>query len=146
MAVDPGKLTGIAIVRVPDAVMESSGTLLSEAIDDFTWVEIGELGGPSALQGKKLAERVRRVNPDQVVFEDFQLRTQHADLRPVEVTFAFLGAMGWSRVQKQMPSAAKSAFTNQRLKALGCYRVGSDHERDAIRHALLFISKAMKGS
>ncbi len=39
----------------------------------------------------------------------------------------------------QTPAQAKSFATNDKLKAVGWYTVGADHERDAARHMLVYV-------
>ena len=43
----------------------------------------------------------------------------------------------------QMPGDAKNVFTDDRLRNMGLYQKGSDHPRDALRHALLAIRKTV---
>lgn len=44
-------------------------------------------------------------------------------------------------VLKQQPSLAKTYATDERLRSAGFYVVGSDHARDAVRHALLCLRR-----
>lgn len=132
--VDPGITTGWAVLRGVEVVDcgECKAVLegVSSALDRFVW------GTEAGV----------------VVIEDFRLRpggiggTQWSGLSPVWVG-AWIEALLWNEgwtgvVAKQMPAAAKSVMTDQKLKAMGLWKVGSVHVRDAIRHAALFQRKA----
>lgn len=80
-----------------------------------------------------------------VVSEDYQIRSARTDkqtISPIRL-LAGLEQNVWSmgrRIQKQMPSE-KSGATDERLKNWGFYSPGSQHARDADRHALIFMAK-----
>jgi hypothetical protein len=61
-------------------------------------------------------------------------------LTPVQVAWAFLGLADGPVVSAwQTPSLAKTTVTDKRLKKLGLWVPGRDHERDALRHLVLYM-------
>lgn len=92
------------------------------------------------------------------VIEDFALRELQAQLQSVEIIGGLKtlllndnptrrvadGPVLWpfGRPEWQQPSTAKRC-TNQRLKDLGIWVVGSEHERDARRHLVQKVSSIL---
>jgi hypothetical protein len=127
----------------------------------------GSIGGGS--DGDALVSVVRGMasvvlkflpNGGTVVVEDFVLDKGRASgsrdlLAPVRLTaglrveLAWLAGMGglegegsgW-RIELQSAADAKSVVTNKRLRSWGFWVRGSDHERDAVRHALLYVRRS----
>lgn len=89
------------------------------------------------------SERGVGVGVPALVLEDFQLQVFRRDkvlLTPVQVAWAFLGLADGPVVSAwQSPSLAKTTVTDKRLKALGLWVPGRDHERDALRHLVLYM-------
>lgn len=141
LAVDPGKLTGAALmVRLGDEV-------------SIIWS--AELNVYSTSGAEKLRSEIKGWDQHddtllRVVIEKFTitpetgrksqeaswaLRTTGAvELMCVEAGYP-LDAIVW-----QTPAAAKNAFPNPKLKRLGLWhRGGAGHALDAIRHASLYL-------
>jgi len=83
-----------------------------------------------------------------LVIEDFVLREQTKSrnlLAPVRLTAAIAQEVFTDQkligISIQSPSDAKSAVTDERLKALGLYVRGQQHARDALRHLALFLRR-----
>jgi hypothetical protein len=143
-AVDPGRTTGIAAAYVTLA-----GTLKETLLASKRKKSL-EVEGDWDQQAKLIADLMNRftytanveagMSFQQIhfVFENFQLRTQNADLTPVWIAAGAVMAYGsLADIKWQEPSHAKSFATNSRLKLWGLYVVGSEHERDAWRHLAL---------
>lgn len=93
-----------------------------------------------------------------LIIEDFMLRELNAQLHSVEVIFGLRtlllgdnptrrihdGPVLWpfGRPEYQQPSTGKQC-SNQRLKNLGLWVVGSTHERDALRHLVQKVSSIL---
>ena len=63
-------------------------------------------------------------------------------------TLRIIGALEWITERtgnefdlSQTPADAKALVTNERLRALGWWKVGEDHSRDALRHLALGLVK-----
>lgn len=131
MGVDPGGTTGLVMIdAAADAItIEATAHLTSHPAIAWVWGHLTD------------------DRPDAVVAERFTIsvRTLKGTREgPLEALYT-LGALRFAcQVEKvplalQTPAAAKNAFTDARLKDLGLYQcVSGPHERDALRHALLF--------
>ncbi len=78
------------------------------------------------------------IDDVQLVVESFILRpgkasADPAQLMPVRIAAA-LEALVSADIGYQTPSMAKGYATDERLREWGLWKVGSTHERDAIRH------------
>jgi len=91
-------------------------------------------------------------NSDQFTFtfvlENFSLRNESMDpslLAPVRVNSIFMDRLMMNeselRAWFQSPSDAKNSVTDDRLRRWGFWSIGSAHERDAARHAILFLRR-----
>lgn len=153
-AVDPGGTSGWACgVFLPQATL--AATLRAHT------VEAGEFRGSTLDQAFELTnafldfeERCKqgRVRKVLLLFESFELRTQHADLSSVEVIAGSRSLLAQEGRELdgscfQSPAQAKSFATVARLKHWGLYRVGrgSEHKRDALRHLALGVSRTLDG-
>jgi hypothetical protein len=154
LAVDPGMTTGWAVIGVPEGSIYGNE---KGAIEEF---ETGEVMGNFTGQARGLAHIARRFqnvkSPNNIalIIEDFDPRhhvRSEEYLSPVKLaamlTYATdMGHLGgitgpfW-----QMPSLAKETATDDRLKAWKLYKPGSEHIKDATRHAITFIRRT-KGS
>lgn len=129
LALDPGLMTGVAVigwdgktpVPTPDALVHTGEVPYDEMPEWFDrWIV--------------------RVNV--VAMERFVISIQTVKYsRQPEPLYViggvmFLSALRQVPVKLQDKAAAKSAYTNARLKELGWY-VKGEHARDAVRHALL---------
>lgn len=165
-AVDPGTHTGLAWLCISQKEVSQKGLLhgIERAIGDnrFRTKEIAEYGRPGELFSREIglaydcfgwirerhSETLRitgnRFGLTHIVIEDFILRRQEmtrALLSPVRVTAQLtllLDAVGMFKlVGLQQPANAKSVVTDERLRLYGLWTKGSDHCRDATRHAML---------
>lgn len=149
LAIDPGKLTGQAVMeRVRDdeagthvvALLESVETPPDETIPWFR------------EQYAKYAEPVEEGSPRmRVVMEAFRITTRTGE-KSQEASWALrtMGAveqacrdLGYppDAIMEFSPSK-KQVFPNPRLKALGLWHVGGKgHALDAIRHATLYLAQ-----
>lgn len=126
----------------------------SEIIDWAT----GEIDGPEEEQVIKIARWAKQMQGmtykvgAAFVVEDFDLMIQNpttdtAMLSPVRIA-AMLGyaartnQMGDARIVMQGRTIAKTTITDDRLKRLGYWTSGSDHERDATRHVITALRRA----
>jgi hypothetical protein len=151
---DPGKVTGWCRITVPRACIY--GTADSEVL---SW-DTGEITGPEPEQVKQLARLCRttqsldyRIGPALVV-EDFDLMASNPTtdgevlLSPVRIAAMirmtmYMGALfGDARLTMQGRTTAKTTMTDDRLRKSGYWVEGSDHERDAVRHAITALRRA----
>lgn len=156
--VDPGTTTGVLIgaidprIRGTDALQigMESGFVETFEVRTARWWE-PDLA--DAVQSRLM--ELCSMNPEvrsagwkrcPIVFEDFILRTadkRRTTLDPIRVTSATIAVLrerGWQgKPIYQQPSQAKSVATNKRLKEWNLWVVGSEHERDAMRHAVVYL-------
>lgn len=86
---------------------------------------------------------------DDFVIEDFIISERTTRMGTANwrrgMELEFIGATRWAcqqsgvRFHLQTPQQAKSFSTDAKLKHLDWWTVGSDHPRDATRHALLWL-------
>lgn len=143
LAVDPGRTTGVAggVVRLRSDSL-ARDVLVAAHEEGRLWTD--EISGTATEQAAEIVALVARSRSTLLVIEDFALRSRNADLAPVEILSA-LDALrardGLPAAERQMPSAAKSYLTNERMRDWGLWVVGSPHERDALRHLALAVSR-----
>lgn len=154
MAIDPGGTTGVAMGIFP---VRSGGAGRTERlITDRLELDTCEVGGDYLEQAVALIDGWREFKAilkgvgvkrrPIIVMESFILRpgkasADPAQLMPVRVAAAFEALMLRRRragaaglVEYQTPSQAKGYATDERLREWGLWKVGSAHERDALRH------------
>lgn len=166
LAVDPGGTTGVAWGFF-DLGGESVGSILLGG-GEVRWGEL--TGSEQYQAAKILdiySEIAHLASIEDIdfdfVIEDFVLRPGRASaaremLSPVRITSLVEGMLiartvgvdlvgEWERrrtesyrIWKQLPSAAKSFATNERLKRWGVYHKGMRHARDAWRHVALRLA------
>ena len=144
MAIDPGGTTGVAFGVFRPRKMAKSTMVYARGANRL-WTQ--EVKGTPREQASELFDiwqsfMVSGPPKTHLVIEDFQLRTQNADLSPVRIT-AGLEALLNRDIERQMPSSAKSFLTDARMRDWGLWVVGSDHERDAMRHLALKVSRLL---
>jgi hypothetical protein len=152
IGVDPGQTTGWCLLTVPRACIY--GTDPSEIL---AW-DYGELTGPEPAQVTTLTRMVReiqslsyRVGPA-VVVEDFDVgalvTTDTAVLySPVRIAAMIRYAehrheLNDGKVVLQSRALAKQTMTDDRLRLYDMWVEGSDHIRDATRHAITALRRA----
>lgn len=143
LAIDPGKMTGLAWMRQQDDKIILDASI--EADPD----EIIKLIRPTLKDWKPQAEG---QPPMRVVIEKFTINAQTAQ-KSQEAAWALktIGAVEQAlrdveypllAVSYQKPSEAKTAFDNEKLKRMGLWhRGGAGHALDAIRHGSLYLAK-----
>jgi hypothetical protein len=129
VAVDPGDLSGFAVVDTEEcSVLESAELTEFEVERRVSWW---------------LYE-----SPDiQLVAEKFTITPETGKKSQQPTALYIIGAMRmlywqhWERILPlQTPADAKSFSTNEKLKAVGLWHVGGEgHAKDALRHALLWM-------
>lgn len=127
----------------------------SEIVERYS----GELRGKETDQVIKLCRFFRTVQGldykigPAVVCEDFDFGSPLADSEvysPVRIAFglklcyeqAQLKQFGDARLVMQSRTIAKRVATDERLRAWGLWKPGSDHERDAERHIITALRRA----
>lgn len=162
MAVDPGKVTGVAGGYFNLKRATTTKAVLRRAKQKGV-LSVLQIDGEPDEQAHALLSMWERfealANIEQgialpaihVAFESFQLRQRDAELWPVEVKAGFLalsrgrGFRREGRYHEQTPSQAMGYATNARLRDWGVWAVGLEHGRDALRHLSLMVSKALDG-
>lgn len=157
-AVDPGVTTGFCCGVRSDSHFE-----LSE-YEEITVLQMNvPVGGGGGFEGGlgRLGELVRKATTYEpgrghksvLVLESFvaypgkihTAQTAWSGFSPIFVTGWLLGYLAKSRraveVVYQGAGDAKKVITNDRLRSLGLYVRGSDHVRDAVRHAELYCRR-----
>lgn len=159
IGVDPGMTTGWCRITVPrDAIY-------GDAPSEITEWDTGELMGPEPEQVRMLARLCRTTQSldygigPAIVCEDFDVTevvTTDAQVlfSPVRIAAmirmtmhlatvpSFTPLFGDARLFMQTRGMAKGTMTDDRLKLVGMYTPGSDHERDATRHAIVALRRA----
>lgn len=131
IALDPGETTGVAIW------LPERGTILL-----FQW-KTKDLG-PSF---NFLCETIKEYGISHIRFEDYKVYDHkardhvHNDLHTAQwigciKLCAFLLDLPWSM---KLAQAAKTFWTDSKLKLVGAYTPGMRHARDALRHLLLMM-------
>lgn len=155
LGIDPGVTTGWAQITVPR--MSIWGDEPSKII---SW-RTGQLRGRISDQVWATCELVRTIQSlafkigPAVVVEDFDFGRPLKD--PEVYTPVYFAQqlrfcrertalMNDARLVMQGRDIAKSSFTDERLQVAGVYarRGQSDHERDALRHALTALRRAKR--
>lgn len=146
IALDPGKTTGWALMSIDRAALAEPTVPILSSIMHYAYGEIGGDDQDEFDQVRWVGELLDAWPFAVVVREDFILRTSNADravLSPVRVGFG-IDFSAWVRGKRaflQQPSLAKSTATDERLRKWGLYRPGSEHARDATRHAITFARR-----
>lgn len=125
VALDPGGTTGICF-------MMSKGS-------------IGVRGSLYGEHHKDLYDTLSNLNPDIIIYEEFDHREKAALLVSVE----YIGvAKLWAQINQkaiegQRPTDVKLQWPNEKLKVLGL-RGSTVHEDDATRHMLWYVTNTLK--
>ena len=152
VGIDPGGTTGWCILTIPTKSIfgNESGAILN-------W-ETGEWFGDENKQTDAICEFARtrqslayKVGPALVVEKwDHDPSFNNTDEEPysplrigAKLGYAqHLGKIGDATLSWQGRTQAKSTATDARLREWGLYTRGSDHERDATRHAITALRRA----
>lgn len=151
LGIDPGGTTGWCLLTIP--TLSIFGDAPSAILDFAT----GEFLGNENQQADKICEFARttqslsyKVGPALVVEQwDFDPSFNNSDQEPysplrigAKLGYAqHLGKLGDATLNWQGRVQAKKTATDERLRAWGLYTRGSDHERDATRHAITALRR-----
>jgi hypothetical protein len=133
LAVDPGKLTGIALIKIVDGVPE------------IVWSDETEYMETCHLMNRVIRDHA--TDGLRVVYERFIITPMTAknsvapwSLELIGVIKYLCGAYQVTDLVGQTSSTAKNFCPNPRLKAVGFWhRGGAGHARDALRHAVTHL-------
>lgn len=143
LAIDPGKMTGLAWMRQEngkiflDDSMEASSDEIINAIRPTLadWKSVDGDQPPLRIVMEKFTINATTTQKSQEA--SWALRTIGAVEQAARDVSYPLAAIAW-----QTPAEAKTAFTNDKLKALGLWhRGGAGHALDGIRHGALYLAK-----
>jgi hypothetical protein len=144
VALDPGTTTGWCVLQVhPDSITDAECSILDNVLHRAQ----GQIAGPLHECKNEIIELVDAWPTAAIVTEDFILRIRDAKretLDPVRINEVLEWALlnDGRRLWYQQPADAKKVVDNDRLKRWGFYDPdGNEHQRDATRHALLFLRK-----
>lgn len=159
IGVDPGRTTGVALMAIPYA------SIFGDAKGGIVHCESFELTGSLQHQVSSVTYVSRVVaaksdsTPPLIVCEDFDLggnrlsgSASMADvITPVRFGAALQFAIEAAHADRaallfQGRTLAFTAATDDRLKAWKLYIAGSDHERDARRHAITAVRRIKSGT
>jgi hypothetical protein len=152
IGIDPGDTTGWCTITVP-----YKSVFFDQPSEILSW-DYGEFQGAEELQVRNICSLARTTQSlayltgPVLVVEDWDVdptfgSTDPAVLSPVRILAmlryaAFRNEIPDSRVVPQGRTIAKSTATDERLKQWGLYTAGSDHIRDATRHAITALRRA----
>lgn len=142
VAIDPGKLTGVAfMLRKGDEV---------SLLGSFEWDEDEVIPGvrPFIQDWRPLQ---KGAFPLRVVIEKFTITVETAKKSQAPFSLEVIGAVKQvcrdaeypvSAIAWQKPSEAKESFPNAKLKRVGLWHKGGEgHALDAIRHGALYLAR-----
>jgi hypothetical protein len=155
--IDYGKTTGVCLMSIPRASI--FGNAPRSILSRHTW----ELTGSMRMQIRHITSIALRVSmptsPCLMVCEDFDLggnrltgAGSEADVVASLRGGAALqhavecGHAGNAVLVYQGRTLAFTTAKDERLKAWGMWDVGSDHKRDATRHAITMVRRISSGS
>jgi hypothetical protein len=152
IGIDPGGTTGWARFTVPRKCL--FGNAPSAVLE---W-DHGEFYGSEINQTQAIARMVREIQSldyqvgPALVVEDWTIMinnvtTDPESLSPVRIAAMlqyakFRGELGDATITLQDRGIAKQTMTDERLQRAGYYVRGSDHVRDATRHAITALRRA----
>lgn len=150
LAFDPGVTTGWAVFRTPREVLLGEGFLTAIRVEGAGW-NAGEFSGEEEDQVDTMVEIARSVyaladedagDEWSIIVEGFVVRMlsmKKSFLSPVRLAAKFKRDLRNAPVLIEEPfsSDAMNVVTDGRLRDWNLYRTGSDHVRDAMRHAIM---------
>jgi hypothetical protein len=140
LAVDPGKMTGVAFFEWSGAPEDSPEIVYSGEVDEDQFAE--------TIAGL-LAKRIEYAE-FKIACERFTINLQTAKKTQAPFSLEQIGVLKYLARQNgifeiifQSPADAKNMFSNSKLKKLELWhRGGEGHALDAIRHGLLLLVKS----
>jgi hypothetical protein len=139
LAVDPGKMTGVAFFSWTGNPEEDPVLVYSGEVDEDQYAESIE----------EFLLKIPEYSELKIVCERFTINLQTAKKSQAPFSLEQIGVLkylakksGVSEIIFQSPADAKSMFDNSKLKKLEFWhRGGEGHALDAIRHGLLLFVK-----
>lgn len=136
VAVDPGKMTGVALVRVTSIIKHYGFEFPEDAAVDYYLDEI-----PVVLHNPLSDEGVEVVCESIIISTATAKKSQdvQASIRQIGVLQHLCRRKG---IKFTLQPPSDQAFgTDELLRALGWWTVGSDHARSASRHAAKYLAQ-----
>ena len=151
LAFDPGVTTGWAVFRTPRLKLVSDGFLEALRPGQGSGWNAGEFTGDEESQVDLMVEIARTVyrSVDEEAGDEWSIIVEGFVVRMISMKRSFLSpvrlAAKFKREMRQAPvlieepfsSDAMNIVTDGRLRDWNLYRPGSDHVRDAMRHAIM---------
>lgn len=156
ISVDPGGVTGWSVMSChPDAMIDRDVPILMN-IEHHQVGQIPTRGieGGEEKCAAELVDLILAWPGAAVCIESFYIRQMSVDLSPVRIT-AMIRAGVFAEaareeapeivVVEQQPAMAKTVATDDHLKKWGLYNftVGQQHARDADRHSITLLRRAL---
>lgn len=131
IAIDPGELTGWAVVDPVKAIVV-------ESLEIPVWTDVPD----------RVEYFLDTWDDVKVVSEKYTINAQTHKKSPQPTAFYINGAVQWACSKRglvvplQTPAEAKTFSKNDKLKRIGFWHKGGEgHANDAFRHALLWMVK-----
>lgn len=139
LAVDPGKMTGVAFLDWSGIASESPTIIKTAEVDELEFAD---------FINEALSEK-SNFYEFKVVCEQFTINLQTAKKSQAPFSLEQIGVLKYLCRQNnindivfQSPADAKNMFPNPKLKKLDLWhRGGEGHALDALRHGLLLLVK-----
>lgn len=148
LAVDPGKLSGIALFQYQDGTpvllhsYETTFDTYADTIRGMIYVSVEKGADKLLVACERFTINAQTVRNTQAPYSLEQIGILKQALRDMEKHLDKIDQY-LPGLAMQAPSDAKNMFTNQALKKLGYWHTGGEgHALDAIRHGLLRLVKA----
>lgn len=140
LAVDPGKLTGVAFLRWTGVPEDSPQIIETAEVDEIEFSDFVE----------RVLDQKSQFSEFKVVCEQFTINLQTAKKSQAPFSLEQIGVLKYlcrkaeiETITMQSPADAKNMFPNPKLKKLEIWhRGGEGHALDALRHGLLLLVKS----
>lgn len=155
LAFDPGVTTGWCVYRVPRLRLLEKGFLEAMVPGRGGGWNAGEFTGGDWWSVDTMLDVTRAVYAEVdeeagdewvILVEDFVVRMismKRSFLSPVRLSAAYRRDMRGApvHIEERLSSDAMNVVTDGRLRDWGMYRPGSEHARDAQRHAIMMCRR-----
>lgn len=140
LAVDPGKLTGVAFL--------SWSGIPTDSPEIVETAEVDEIEFPGLIE--QVLSQKSQFTEFKVVCEQFTINLQTAKKSQAPFSLEQIGVLKYlcrkadiDTIVMQSPADAKNMFPNPKLKKLEIWHKGGEgHALDALRHGLLLLVKS----
>lgn len=140
LAVDPGKLTGVAFLSWTGVPEDSPQIIETAEVDEIEFSDFVE----------RVLDQKSQFSEFKVVCEQFTINLQTAKKSQAPFSLEQIGVLKYlcrkadiDTITMQSPADAKNMFPNPKLKKLEIWhRGGEGHALDALRHGLLLLVKS----